>query len=73
MRSFYAPDTVQITGETEVDNTVSAHMAFALLKYTVCQYKVGQIINNMQFIKKKAKRGEKRINGANTPLKLYPN
>ena len=50
MRSFYAPDTVEITGQTEVDNTVSAHMAFALVKYTVCQYKVGQIIHNMQWI-----------------------
>lgn len=47
---FYAPDTVEITGQTEVDNTVSAHMAFALVKYTVYQYKVGQIINNMQWI-----------------------
>ena len=46
MRAFYVPDT----GETEVDNTVSAHMAFALLKYTVCQYKAGQIINNKQWI-----------------------
>ena len=50
MRTFYAPDTVQITGEMQVDNTASAHMAFALLKYIVCQYKVGQIINNMQWI-----------------------